>query len=301
MFTITCPDCKREDVPLRECYRIDEHLKCAPCFEKEHTTESERIRTGASRLSDMNTCAFCGKQKPEVSIKDMSGSPVCVACSQSLISRPFPTWVKAFFAGVVLLVGVSIAWNWRFFKAQWTLDHIRVQVETGDVEATLAGIKRFEELVPEFSGLQATRFYYQGIQALQQDSAAKALHLFEKTHDYAPGAFDLEYLITNARMGKAFDEGDYVAFFDQTKKLGDLIPEQPIRFSYLASAHACMYASTHQEAYRDSAETFLLQARDGADTATIAEYEARIRYRLFSKEIIASKEYYTRFPTGWKP
>jgi hypothetical protein len=301
MFTITCPGCQRAEVPMKDCYRIGDHLKCAQCAERDFPTESDRSAAKAVSLADMGTCGFCGKQKPEVTIKDMSGSPVCTACSQNLISRPFPTWVKAFFAGVLLLVGVSMAWNWRFFQAQRTLEELGETVREGDVEATLAGIKRFEDLVPESFGLQAARYYYEGIQALQQDSSEKALRLFEETHAYAPGEFELDYYITQARLGFAFDQGNYHEFLHESRKLGGLIPEDPMRFAYLASAHACLYASTDNALHRDSAEHFLAQAHVDGDSAAVAEYEARIRYRLHSKEIVSSKEYYARFPEGWKP
>ncbi|MEO8587749.1 MAG: hypothetical protein ABI432_00110 [Flavobacteriales bacterium] len=301
MFTITCPGCQRANVPLYECYRVGEHLTCTSCFEREHPLEADRSGPGIARLADMDHCAFCGKSKADVMIKNMNGSPVCVSCSQNLISRPFPLWVKAFFAGVLLLVVVSIAWNWRFFRAHGALTDIGTAAAEGDIDGVLNGIDRFDHLLPEQQELLGMRLYWQGLRAMQHDSAAAALALFEQVHREAPGQFELELLMTNARLGAAFDRQDYDEFLAQCKKLVELDRENPTTFASIASAFACKYATSVDTAYRDSSLQQLEKARSLGVDSSFTEYEERILYRLASREIISRTAFHERFPNGWKP
>lgn len=300
MFTITCPDCGRTEVPLIECYRIGEHLKCANCAERESSDGAAPTDLERSRLADMNTCAFCGKHPPQVAMKNMSGSPVCQNCSQELISRPFPVWVKAFFAGVVALVFVSIFWNWRYFNAYGALSNVKAAFEMGDLDAAIAGVDAYQSYLPESQDLYLPKRYWQGVRSLGRDSSAAAVDYLEEVEKLAPGEFDTDELLLRARMGKAFDEHDYTGFLDYARQsrnkhgTGDASV-----LGSLASAFACLYATTSDEVFKDSAMHLLDQARVLGDTA-FSEYEGRILYRLHSKQVITRDAYYKLFPNGWQ-
>lgn len=301
MFTITCPDCSRAEVPLNECYRIGEHLKCANCAERESTDGTALKDVDRFRLADMNTCAFCGKHPPEVIMKNMSGSPVCQACSQNIISRPFPLWVKAFFAGVVLLVFVSIIWNWRYFNAYGALSDVKAAFEQGDLDAAIAGVDVYQSYLPESQDLYLPKRYWQGIRSLGRDSSAAAVMFLEEVESLAPGEFDTDELLLRARMGKAYDEQDYTGFLDYARQSRNRYGSSEASvLGSVASAFACLYATTSDDVFKDSAMHLLDQARVLGDTA-FSEYEGRILYRLHSKEIITRQAYYERFPNGWKP
>lgn len=301
MFTITCPDCGRTEVPLVECYRIGEHLKCTACAERESTEGSVPPDAERFRLADMNTCAFCGKHPPEVIMKSMGGSPVCQTCSQNLISRPFPLWVKAFFSGVVLLVFVSIIWNWRYFNAYGALNEVKAAFEKGDIDAAIAGVDAFEAYLPENQDLYLPKRYWQGLRSLGHDSSAAAVAYLEEVEQLAPGEFETDEYLLRARMGKAFDEEDYVGFLEYARQSRNRHGTSDASvLGSVASAFACLYATTSDEAFRDSAMHLLDQARVLGDTA-FNEYEGRILYRLHSKEIISREAFYKLFPNGWQP
>ncbi len=69
----------------------------------------------------------------------------------------------------------------------------------------------------------------------------------------------------------------------------------------LASAYACLFAATGDEAARKEAVSRLPSEDERAALSPEEQkYVNRIEYRLATRDIILSKEFDRRFPQGWK-
>ncbi|MBL7937919.1 MAG: hypothetical protein JNL43_01050 [Flavobacteriales bacterium] len=302
MFTSTCSECQREEVPLREFIRVDGRLVCGRCFDRLFPSEEDQKGKLISRLSEMTSCAFCGKQAPEVSIKNMGGSPVCITCSNELISKPFPIWVKAFFTGVLLLVVLSIVWNWRFLQGYWATKDMERALATGDLERAVRASDMAMQAVPEQDELALMSDYFHGIQLLKQDSSRAALKRFETVAYYAPGKFELGPVMQAAKIGVAFDDHDYDTFLTLTREAARAAPMEPMNLAALSSALACKYAVSGDTAVRDSAMMLITKALSITPNDTVLlEYVERLNHRLTTREIIDRSTFHERFPNGWKP
>ena len=302
MFSITCSGCQRENVPLKDCVMVDGRLTCLGCFNKEHPTETERAGKSIARLEDMQTCAFCGKRSPEITIKDMDGSPVCISCSQDLISKPFPLWVKAFFAGVLLLVAFSFAWNWRFFEGFHAVKGMKAAIEDGELDRVVPLSDAAHASVPEDQELAAASNYFNGLKLLQEDSQRAALARFEKVALYSTDLYDLTDVVAQARIGIAFDEKDYDTYLSLAREVATRKPMEPMVIGSLSSAFACKFAVSGDSAYYDSSWVLLNKALSlSPEDTSVLEYTQRLRHRLATRDVIDRATYMQRFPEGWKP
>jgi hypothetical protein len=108
----------------------------------------------------------------------------------------------------------------------------------------------------------------------------------------------------DAKVGVAFDQGDYDQFLQLAIEMEAKHKDDPVYVEQLASAYACKYAETQDEQYK----TKSLAALDRSKTlisskpeyqAFYAEYEQRILHRLHTREIISRSEFQKRYPNGW--
>lgn len=98
----------------------------------------------------------------------------------------------------------------------------------------------------------------------------------------------------------AFEQKDYDAFLDLSRKALQMKPQDPESIAMVGSALACKYAVTGDPMFRTQAEEMLAQAQSLSGStpelkSRFEEYSERIRYRLDSREIISRKEYDRRF------
>ncbi len=80
-------------------------------------------------------------------------------------------------------------------------------------------------------------------------------------------------------------------------------PAQARSAATVASASACKYAVTGSDSLKQKSLEYLQKARELShpDDLDFREYEQRILYRLYAREVITSKQFYEKFPDGWKP
>lgn len=299
MFTVKCSACAKEGIGLKDAVRSEGKILCMDCFRKEHPEDLIGER-GIVSLSDAHYCLLCGSHRAERPYQTYDGTPICQACLEKNLSKPFPKWVQAFFAGVVLLVIVSVIWNWRFFEGYRALKSMGSGLERGDLDQVVENATDAADALPELVEVEGARRYYRGIQLLSRDSSTAALDTLRSVQDITPGMFpDLSAYQEQAALGSAYDLKDYDGFLRIAKRMRD-DSANAATCDGVASAYACKFAVTGDSAYHDSANHLLDEARGhaGWDTTNI-EYEQRIRYRLYSREIINAKVFAARFPNGW--
>lgn len=131
----------------------------------------------------------------------------------------------------------------------------------------------------------------------QDEQAAKLMH--EASNEYPQSVvFAENAAILDGRA--AFDRKDYDSFLEISKAASAKWPNDPQRIAGLASALACKYAVTGDQAFRKQSEDTLEKARllaqrSPEEKTNFDAFAERIRYRLASREILDTEEYNRRF------
>lgn len=284
---------------MNESLTVDGGIYCVNCFKLAFPDERAMMGHNIQQVADPTVCQFCGTDYEE-ELGLLAGTPSCELCAATARNRPYPTWVKAFFAGILLIVLFSFWWNARFFQAYQELNAASLASEEGDLSRSAALIFAAAKHVPEAPELMAEGKFMKGVSLLSHDSSAAALPMLQETVGRVPMSYGVEGLIMQAELGKSFDEREYDLFLSKTQEILALDSTDAMGWAGVASAYACKYADTGDKIFEVSAIEYLNKAEElAADSLGIPEYSGRIRYRLASREIISYVEYYRRFPDGW--
>jgi hypothetical protein len=294
MKTAACGECGAK-TPLGSLYHVDGRILCEGCTERavaprEDGEEPPRI---AGRLLDPTLCAACGKDNGETSLPQVGGAPLCPLCEDRLRHFPFPVWVKL---AAVLLLGLAVfafARNWRFFKGYLEVQAANRAFEGGDTEEAGKLIVAAARRVPESRELAAHASFFQGLELMGKDRCAEAVRCFKTYLGAYPTDHNARTFLVHAEAGAAFHAKDYDTFLAKSRQVLAMAPDDSMSLAQVASALACKYAVTGQAQFKESALEYLGKATAiaGPNDAAAADYEARIRHRLDTREIIDREEY----------
>lgn len=253
---------------------------------------------------DPTVCGKCQFDGGTRELKRIIGVPVCDACEYELRHRPFPAWVKFSFAGLLALAVVCFAMNWRFFIGYVELHRGIRAFGNHDVPRAAAIMRSCAKHLPEEAEIKNLSNLFSGIELLGQDKSAEALTLLRQCAGRFPAPTGLgqtaQVALLQAEIGEAFETRDYERFLLKETELLNLQPTEPMCILGVASAHACKYAVSGQEAEKQEALRHIDRALQQSPAAEVQEYRQRILHRLNSREIIPKTEYDRRFPQGWK-
>src|SRR5262245_28142727 len=110
-----------------------------------------------------NACFRCGTDYGTVALPRIAGLPVCDSCARFLRDRPFPTWIKASLAGLLLLAVLAFFYNQRFFAAHVAMLHGLRELKSGNLERAVTLFNSAAERVPDEPELRAIARYFQAI------------------------------------------------------------------------------------------------------------------------------------------
>jgi hypothetical protein len=289
--------------PMGETLLVYKKRLCQTCAEQFVKSQPEGVPEDAvQRQADPTVCVECKKDHGEVELERVAGLPVCPPCAARLRNRPFPAWVKISFVALLLVTVVSFVVNLRFMRGYLEVKRANVAFRSGRIEAAARLSAAAAKHVPESKDLAAVADFYQALHFCEQDQPAQALPLLQKTKQRMPNLAMIDQLIVQQEMGLAFDTKDYDKFLDKARAMLKLRKEDSVGLGSMASALACKYATTGDEAFKKQSLEYLDRARKapGLKPAEFADLEERILYRLESREIIDRKEFKKRFPNGWK-
>lgn len=284
---------------MGETFHIEGRTLCVDCANK--FAAGGGNCEGARQHIDPTVCANCGADGGDVPHAELASLPTCSTCIEFFRNRPYPAWVKAFFAGVLILVAVSLVWNWRFFQAYFEIKGAFAALSVGDSDKAIEQISAAEKHASEAKHLSTTANFIRGVACLQKNRCAEAESYFARCGAVSPES-GLAFLKQEAAIGAAFERKDYERFLKLSEEFESQHPNEAMAVAQVASAHACVYAVRGNPESRKAAEAKLDQARK-LDPKVLGEdsYEQRIRYRLETREIIDKGEFAKRFPNGWKP
>ena len=297
MLKVKCSVCGKI-LPMKDTSKTDDRILCADCYEK-LTSTRKTVASEFRYQTDPTVCGRCGLDNGSNPLPTLASQPMCQPCTDTLRNRPFPSWIKASFAGLIIFVVLAAVWNMRFFLA-WQDTKAAFQLMGQDMGQAAERMRTARNRVPESSGLQEFSAFLDGVVYLQQDRPKEALASLEKCRDI-PSTLGVDILILQARANVAFDAKDYDGFLVTAKEMISKKPDVPFSYAMLASAYACKYAVTRDMAFHEQSMAALDRARviSGSDPS-FKEYEQRILHRLSTQEILTTREFHRRFPNGWQ-
>jgi len=288
---------------MNETLRVRGVLVCRECAES--IFKNEKIqRNQVQKQIDSTICIGCGLDNGDADLVMLGQLPVCPACETLFKNRPFPGWIKTALVAMVILVISMLVSNSRFIRAYYELKCFASEMSAGDLQRGAPHFISASQLVPENAELQAYGALYEGLLLLSQDKSAEALKLFQSCVGRVAAETNIDELIMNAKVGVAFDQGDYDQFLQLALDMEAKHKDDPAYAGQLASAYACKYAETQDEQYKTKSLAALERSRTLLSSkpeyqAYCAEYEQRILHRLHTREIISRSEFQKRYPNGW--
>jgi hypothetical protein len=285
-------------------------------------------------LQDPTVCAQCHRDNGIDALKTVAKVPLCEQCAQKFFP-PFPAWVKASLAVVLVLAAVELTRNWRFFQAYAEIPHATAAFTRGDVpkahalmqqacmhvpeDARLAVEDKFlhaiclmqERQLPQAMALlrevkaawgkeaQAVDFFMQAIaimEALDTDGDAnQAMTLATRLRNGNPGNKMASDLFDSAQVAQAFENKDYDQFLALAQEQFNRTPDNASGAGMVASAFACKYAVTGDGSFKQQSLDYIAKAHKLKGGQALQEYEERVMYRLNTRQIISRSQYDQKF------
>ncbi|HXN48006.1 MAG TPA: hypothetical protein VN893_15270 [Bryobacteraceae bacterium] len=298
MTQTECSSCHKS-LPMNGTFLVAARVLCGTCAAAD--PEATGDPRDLARNFDPTMCTLCGTDYgSSVLGKLASGLPVCEACREKVLHRPFPGWVKGSFALLLALAMFAFALNWRFIEAYRNSVRSTRAAQAGDFATAARLMQDAARRVPEAAEFGDAGSFFQGIVFIQQDRDADAVPLLES---YVSRHRDVTFagdLLERARYGAAFDRKDYDAMLLKAQAIAARKPGTFDGAAALASAYACKYALTGQRQFKDFALQNLEAATKLGATAEVADITDRLEHRLATRQILSPAEFKKLFPNGWR-
>ena len=268
MIKRDCQNCDAKELPLNETLKIEGTIYCAHCFDTHFPDKDVLSNKSIERELDPTVCSSCNADFGNLALKQIAQHSICETCEAELNTKIFPTWVKAFFVGILAIVVVSFFWNWKFYQAYNNIKKANVSFQVGDYQNASALMQSASKQVPEVEDLKIISDYYIAVDLLAQDKSAEALVAFEACKNKTPPDYHVNQLIIQAKIGAAFDTKDYSGFLAAAKEnLGLDTTASAISLTCVASAYACLYADKGQEKDKLHTLEYLNKAKEKDNTS----------------------------------
>jgi tetratricopeptide (TPR) repeat protein len=148
----TCCGCGLT-APIGSFYSIAGKLYCEPCSWKEERAAGERgEKLEKVSVVDGSACARCKVRAADTGSADFpvfKGIPLCPNCQQRIQNWPYPVWLKASLAGLLILLAVALVHGRKYFHAgrmMYAGEHL---VEQRKYKEAVPLLKEADELAPQ--------------------------------------------------------------------------------------------------------------------------------------------------------
>lgn len=148
----TCSGCGLT-APIGSFYSIGDKLFCEPCSWKEERGATERGETlTKTSVVDGSICARCKTRADATGSADFpvfKGVPLCPNCQQQVQNWPYPVWLKASLAGLLILLAVALVHGRKYFHAGRVMYAGERLLKQGRYKEAEPLLKEADELAPQ--------------------------------------------------------------------------------------------------------------------------------------------------------
>jgi tetratricopeptide (TPR) repeat protein len=295
-----CTNCDNKSVPLNETITIDEKDFCHPCFEANFSDEEKLNGKKVEKKYDPTICSACSKDFEEKELNKIGVYPYCNDCETEVKNRVFPNWVKAFFAAIILIVLFSFYWNWQYYDAYSNIKESNTYFDKGDFANATKLMTKASKEVPEVEDLKTLSAYYNGFESMAKNDSEKALSQFTSCLGKVPPEYNINFFINQAKIGVSFDKKDYNGFLSASKEILKIDSTSADSYASVASAYACIYATTNDESAKKKSYEYLKKAHAIDNTSAESKfYYNFLEYRMYAHKVIRREDFIKQFPNGW--
>jgi len=148
----TCSGCGLK-APIGSFYSIAGKLYCEPCSWKEERAAGERgEKLEKVSVVDGSACARCKVRAADTGSADFpvfKGIPLCPNCQHRIQNWPYPVWLKASLAGLLILLAVALIHGRKYFHAGRVLYAGEHLVEQHKYKEAVPLLKEADDLAPQ--------------------------------------------------------------------------------------------------------------------------------------------------------
>ncbi len=148
----TCSGCGLT-APIGSFYDISGKLYCEPCSWKEERAAAERgEKLEKVSVVDGSVCARCKTRAESTGAADFTifkGVPLCPNCQQQIQYWPYPVWLKASLAGLLILLAVALVHGRKYFHAGRVMYAGERLVEQGKYKEAVPLLKEADGVAPQ--------------------------------------------------------------------------------------------------------------------------------------------------------
>ncbi|GHN01795.1 hypothetical protein WSM22_32840 [Cytophagales bacterium WSM2-2] len=299
MTSKECTSC-RKTVATNETVKVNGNTYCNDCFATIFPDKDSLSGKRIEKDLDPTICARCTTDFGSKQLSKISRYPICDDCQKIMNSQTFPVWVRASLAGTLALVIIAFVWNWRYYQSYSNIKKANAAFEKADYPGAAQLMSLASEQVPEVDDIYVLASYYRGIDLLAKDKGSEALAEFEICKNKVPNNYNIDRLITQAKIGSSFDKKDYEGFLNASKENLGYDSTSAGSWTTVASAYSCLYATNGDESARAESLKCLDKAKAIDNTSKEAiDYYNIVEYRLYSKRVIRREDFIKEFPNGW--
>jgi hypothetical protein len=305
MKQMVCQGCGGT-LPMNEMFTVFGRSLCETCGNQELTEARKSPQPGdVIRQTDPTVCSQCNTDEGARELPRVAGMPVCRFCEDGLRRRPFPAWVKLSFVLLLALAVFAFVYNRRFFLGYVEMHRAGGAMARGDLSQASALMTAAAGHVPEQPYLKVMADFFTGIDLVVRDENAEAIRLLQDCSARFPARSPerqaADFYLLAAQAGAAFEAKDYDRFLAKQNEILKARPAEAMAMAGVASAYACKFAVTGDEAHKKQALHYLEMAASRDTGPQAVDYRQRILHRLQTREIIKKQEFDRRFPNGWNP
>ncbi len=148
----TCSGCGLT-APIGSFYSIKGELFCEPCSWKEERAAAERgEKLEKISVVDGSVCARCKARADATGSADFpvfKGAPLCPNCQQQIQNWPYPVWLKASLAGLLILLAVALIHGRKYFHAGRVMYVGERLTKQGKYREAVPLLKEADDIAPQ--------------------------------------------------------------------------------------------------------------------------------------------------------
>jgi tetratricopeptide (TPR) repeat protein len=152
MREATCSGCGLT-APIGSFYSIKDKLFCEPCSWKEERSAAERgEKLEKVSIVDGSVCARCNTRADATGSADwpvFKGAPLCPNCQLQIQNWPYPVWLKASLAGLLILLAIALIHGRKYFHAGRVLYVGERLANRGKYREAVPLLKEADEIAPQ--------------------------------------------------------------------------------------------------------------------------------------------------------
>ena len=112
-----CSSCS-EELPVRSCYLVNNQLYCEGCANKVvEQLQAINAPLSCSHAVDPTICYVCNADGGNSEFQTIKKTPCCPTCYEKAYNWPFPGWLKASMAFLLLVLVFALIRNVPYFRA----------------------------------------------------------------------------------------------------------------------------------------------------------------------------------------